>query len=257
MQLRMVEQDLWWQFLFSNNVTSTQEGPGCQEVDDIWWDAGERSFHCWRRSSYYLTLALSCRQSADKLWFNFTLPCGQSKNMIQTLQYSNRISPCTYHSCFGIWFVCTLTGLFNFCSRSINRRYNLNCAVIPDVLILHVLLIINMCVFIKTSNSTWSIMTCIFICLSPAAVVPFAGRWSVNTSVRDKTLSVRLTLTSLSRLSWIPSGFTVYVNAGCSTLVWADDDDIHRLYSTTNNCLLSHVLHKEWYCANQRAWNGF
>lgn len=153
MQLGMVEQDLWWQFLFFNNVTSTQEGPGCQEVEDIWWAAGERSFHCWRRSSYYLTLTLSCRQSADKLWFNFTLPCGQSKNMIQTLQYSSRSSPCTYLSYFGIWFVCTLTGLFNFCSRSRSRRYNLNCAVfsgtrtlIPDVLILNVLLTINMCV---------------------------------------------------------------------------------------------------------------
>lgn len=34
----------WWQFLLFNNVATTHEGPGCQDVEDIWWHAGERYF---------------------------------------------------------------------------------------------------------------------------------------------------------------------------------------------------------------------
>lgn len=64
----------WWQFLFFNNVATTREGPGCQDVEDIWWNAGERCFHCWRQSSCYLTFTLSCRQFAGNLWFSGALP---------------------------------------------------------------------------------------------------------------------------------------------------------------------------------------
>lgn len=52
----------WWQLFFFGNVTTSHEGPGCQDVENIWKDASEGCFHCWRQSSSYLTFTLSCRQ---------------------------------------------------------------------------------------------------------------------------------------------------------------------------------------------------
>lgn len=96
MQLRMVGQDLWWQFLSFSNATTPRQGPGCQDVEDIRWAAGESCFHGLRQNSYHLTFWLSCRQFAGKLWFNSAV-----RTWLK-LCITLRISPCIKHNSFWL-----------------------------------------------------------------------------------------------------------------------------------------------------------
>lgn len=86
-------------FFSFNNVTTTHEGPGCQDVEDIWWAAGVRCFHCWRQSSYYLTFTLSCKDSLQGNCGSI-LHCLVGKEGMWLKLYS--VSPCIYHNWF--WF---------------------------------------------------------------------------------------------------------------------------------------------------------